>query len=843
MNTTRLSWRVSALSLLLASASIASFDAAATPKPPGLLTKQPGKVQVELPQQALFGKSNAVKINYGRLRSSRFFVELPGDVSFEAIRDVEYDFGNGKSAWVGHANGNANDRVVIGQSGDALSGTFAVGKKLFKLEPRADGSHVISEVKPTDPAPELDPIPVADVAGTGTASADTAVAADGAPTIDVLVAYTPRIASIYGTAGAEALVIQAVAEANQAYANSGITARLNLVQAVLTNYVESGDMSTDLSRLRGNGDGYMDELHSLRDSTGADLVSLIEDEPAYCGLAYRMTSLSTGFASSAFSVVHRSCATGYYSFAHELGHNQGAHHDPANASGAIYNYAYGYQEPLNSFRTVMAYNCSGGCTRVSQFSNPNVLYNGKPTGASGNNDNALALNNTAATVASFRTGGSQTPTAPAVPPTAPGSLDAAAAGYSAMTVNWSDNSADESGFKVERSSDGVNFTQIASLPANSSSYRDDNLAPDTLYSYRARSWNSIGNSGYSNIATAATATPPPYVEQLATADVGTIGSRSGTYQNTWFQDGVVETITEKLSGRRKDRNRYGYLQHTWSFDVVPGNSMVFAAEAMTDAATDTFTFAYSTDNQNWVNMFTVTDSTSGLLQFFMPAGISGTVYVRLQDNVRDVNEPTSYSVRVDYLMIRSDNGSTQTVSVPNAPASLSANTGGQDRIDISWTDSSNNEAGFIVERKTANGTWQRAGTVQANATSFADSNLYAGTMYYYQVKAFNAAGESPYSAMAGAQTETATTTTPGTTGQIDLSANGYKIKGSQNAAISWSGANGTNVDIYRDGTKVVSTKNDGAHTDAINLKGSGSYIYKLCEAGTSTCSGNVSVVF
>ncbi len=88
-------------------------------------------------------------------------------------------------------------------------------------------------------------------------------------------------------------------------------------------------MSTDLSRLRATNDGYMDELHSLRDSYGADLVSLIENEPAYCGYAYRMTSLSTSFASSAFSVVHHSCATGYYSFAHEIGHNQGAHHDPA----------------------------------------------------------------------------------------------------------------------------------------------------------------------------------------------------------------------------------------------------------------------------------------------------------------------------------------------------------------------------------------------------------------------------------------------------------------------------------------------------------------------------------
>jgi hypothetical protein len=147
--------------------------------------------------------------------------------------------------------------------------------------------------------------------------------------LDVLVAYTPAVESLHGIEGTDALIILAVAESNQAYANSGMSPRLNLVHTVLTTYTESGNMSTDLGRLRSTSDGYMDELHALRDSYGADLVSLIEEEPQYCGIAYRMTSLSTGFASAAFSVVHRTCATGYYSFAHEIGHNQGAHHDHA----------------------------------------------------------------------------------------------------------------------------------------------------------------------------------------------------------------------------------------------------------------------------------------------------------------------------------------------------------------------------------------------------------------------------------------------------------------------------------------------------------------------------------
>lgn len=352
---------------------------------------------------------------------------------------------------VRHPKGSARNRVVIGMSGDAVAATFAYRGRLFKLDPRADGSHVLSEVNSNDPAPEVDPVPVA--------------------------------------------------ETNQAYADSGMSSRLNLVGTVRTSYTESGNMSTDLSRLRGTNDGYMDELHALRNSYGADLVSLIEDEPQYCGIAYRMSRLSSSFASSAFSVVHRTCATGYYSFAHEIGHNQGAHHNPANASGAIYPYAYGHQEPYGKFRTVMAYNCSGGCSRVNYFSNPDVFYSGEPTGALNAADNARTIDGTAATVADFRQRATQNP------PVAPSGLSGAATSDTTISLEWTD-----------RSDDGLNFAQLASLPANTTGYLDDTLEADTLYYYRARSWNSAGNSDYSNVTVVATEpAPAPLVPSAPTS--------------------------------------------------------------------------------------------------------------------------------------------------------------------------------------------------------------------------------------------------------------------------------------------------------------------------------------
>ena len=648
-------WRSTALSLVVAALPFSVLYAAETPKPQGLMSTVEAKTENHIPPgHAINGNSRSVKIHHEQLRGARFFVDLPDGVSFEAVRDSEYDLGKGNFAWVGHAEGNSRDRVIIGTSGKAMAATFSVGDRLFKIEPRADGSHVVSEVAASDPAPELDPITVEDFVTSGKADFDSNIAleldADAAPVIDVLVAYTPAVAAKYGAEGAEALVIQAVAETNQAYANSGIFTRLNLVRAVMTDYVESGNMNTDLSRLRATTDGYMDELHALRDMYSADLVSLIEEEPKYCGIAYRMATLTPGFASSAFSVVHSSCATGYYSFAHELGHNQGANHDAANANSAIFPFAFGYQDPFSTFRTVMAYNCISNCQRVGYFSNSTTLYNGQPAGIPNYADNALALNYTAATVSSFRTGMVQPK-----PPVEPRDLNAIATGPNAISLSWTDNSSDESGFKIERSVDSTNFTEIAPLPANSTTYLDNDLEPDTLYTYRAKAWNSIGYSAYSGVALAATDTAVSYVEQLATADKYIQGTRSGTYKATWYEDRAYETITEEQHTRNNGK-QISRLFQKWSFNVVSGKSMVFIANAHTNATSDSFTFSYSTGQGQWVSMFTVNSNSPEQMQFNLPPEISGNVFIRVKDNVRDVNQATSHSVKVDYMMIRTETG-------------------------------------------------------------------------------------------------------------------------------------------------------------------------------------------
>lgn len=87
------------------------------------------------------------------------------------------------------------------------------------------------------------------------------------------------------------------------------------------------------------------------------------------------------------------------------------------------------------------------------------------------------------------------------------------------------------------------------------------------------------------------------------------------------------------------------------------------------------------------------------------------------------------------------------------------------------------------------------------------------------------------------------TPTPTPTPTRTLTVRGYKVKGVQHAELVWGGFTGTTVDLYRDGTRLTSTNNDGFHTDNLRQKGGGSHTYRACEAGTNTCSGNAQVSF
>jgi hypothetical protein len=88
---------------------------------------------------------------------------------------------------------------------------------------------------------------------------------------------------------------------------------------------------------------------------------------------------------------------------------------------------------------------------------------------------------------------------------------------------------------------------------------------------------------------------------------------------------------------------------------------------------------------------------------------------------------------------------------PSAPSNLTATATGCLEIDLSWTDNSNNEDGFKIERSTSGNLWNQIDTVGPNVTSF-HNTLNGSGLRYYRVRAYNASGDSAYSNVASADT-------------------------------------------------------------------------------------------
>lgn len=243
--------------------------------------------------------------------------------------------------------------------------------------------------------------------------------------IDVMVVYTNSARASWGsTATANSTITTAVSNMTTSLINSGVTGiSFNLVYVGQVTYTESGDFNTDLTRLRSTTDGYIDEIHTLRTTYGADLVGLAIGSPnSLCGLGYLNNASSNYSSSAAFTVTLYSCLLSNITLAHEMGHNMGFNHDwyvsqsylPCEHHHGYVNRAAilnGPNGPANrKWRTIMAYTdeCTDNgisCPKINRWANPDLTYNGDVTGVPigdfNPSDEAFGLRRAACIVAGF----------------------------------------------------------------------------------------------------------------------------------------------------------------------------------------------------------------------------------------------------------------------------------------------------------------------------------------------------------------------------------------------------------------------------------------------------------
>jgi hypothetical protein len=336
--------------------------------------------------------TNAIRLNLPTLGS------IPVDVI--SVRE------RGQQNYSWHAKGKGGDDQteisIVVQDGDVV-GTIRSRGRMYRLQPLGDGAAALIRIDPAKLPPLGEPLTpgrgqIQQQGSTTAAPAATGEAADTGAEYTAIVAYTTAAANWSGNIAA--LIQLAEDDTNQSYVNSGVSTRLRIVHKYQTNYIEAGAMSTDLSRYQTVGDGYADEVHAKRDQYAADVAVLITEAYDWGGMAYIYPD-----AASAFAVVAVNAISGYIAFQHEIGHIQGARHNPEqDASTWPFSYGHGYYYEPGRWKTIMSYDCPAGCWYINYWSNPNLSYDGVPMGNASVSNNTRVLNETASKVANFRTG-------------------------------------------------------------------------------------------------------------------------------------------------------------------------------------------------------------------------------------------------------------------------------------------------------------------------------------------------------------------------------------------------------------------------------------------------------
>lgn len=460
-----------------------------------------------LPPQARRGTGIMGLLGAQALEAVALTFTLPDGRTLRASRQqVVEDRTRELRTWVGTFEDQPGSLAVLGTYRGATTGFLAYGAELWEILPAADGRHLVMYRFDDSRLPASEPLMTQRKSTPAMTPPVDYGASEAAPerlesgyVHDLLVVYTPAARKRYGQATLESMIQNAVQAANQAYRNSGIAISLSLVGLEEVAYEETGTMKAALRELQGRNDGKLEQVHTLRDRTGADIVTLIAEDSDSCGIAWSMRGENVGAAGTAFNVVNAGCLSNQ-SLAHEIGHNQGNMHDrDSTTNTGAFAYSFGYRRCATDgtgFRDIMSYACKG-VARVARFSSPALSYNGQPMGAAyetdpdNSADNVRSMNNTADTVQAFRTARGLSPAR------TPERLSAWTSAPGTVVLHWFDASDNEAGFKVERSSNGIDFTQVATLGVDATSYVDNDAAAATRYYYRVRAFNGRGNSKFS----------------------------------------------------------------------------------------------------------------------------------------------------------------------------------------------------------------------------------------------------------------------------------------------------------------------------------------------------------
>jgi FtsP/CotA-like multicopper oxidase with cupredoxin domain len=304
-------------------------------------------------------------------------------------------------------------------------------------------------------------------------------------------------------------------------------------------------------------------------------------------------------------------------------------------------------------------------------------------------------------------------------PTAPSTLVATQTGSGRTTrivLTWIDNSVNETDFTVQRATAAAGpWTALATVPSTTGptksttvTYTDPIGNTSLTYFYRVLASNTIGDP-----TVYVPAAPPVPATSFPTTTL------SSGYSNVAAHVGAPTNLTATLLSSTQ-------VRLTW-IDTAT-NETGFVVQRSTDNGA-TWTQIAAPGPKTNTGTVTWTDNTA----------VSGNTYkYRVAAVIATIGASSAYAVSAPV-----------TVAVPADPSGVTATAvrqGGTDRVTLAWTDNSNNETGFTIQRATNSAftAGLATGTTGANTTAFQMGGVPRGTNFYFRIRAYNLIGTSAW---------------------------------------------------------------------------------------------------
>lgn len=369
-------------------------------------------------------------------------------------------------------------------------------------------------------------------------------------------------------------------------------------------------------------------------------------------------------------------------------------------------------------------------------------------------------------------------------------------------VSWTDNSDNESGFRVQYSLNQVDWFTAATTEAGETTHVATGLIEGRTYYFRVASYNAYGVSDW----VSGEFTVPTEAKDKPTAPSDLV-----------FSDPVFTSKGVDVTMRWQDNS---------------SNETRFVVQ-------------FSYDNENWYGAGSTEANVSSRLATGLVEG--RTYYFR----VAAYND-SGYS---DWLT-----GSyTAPSSRVTAPSDIAFGEYSNGQVQMSWFDNSDNELGFVVQYSYDGVTWHRGGTTEANVTTRVATQMTPGRLYYFRVAAYTSAGYSDWT-VGQFVTPSGTPAAPGAITFSDYSSTnrtvsmtwgdnssdevGFNVEYSIDGGNTWRVSGNTSADVtYRTATGLRTGVNYEFRVRSFNVYGASGWIYGSFEVPVSVNAPNAPTDF